>query len=96
VRNQIREGAGAQELYKVHNIPAARRIRLFLLFFSDLSAIDFSSCAEFLGPAVSQSEKQRDDRCSAAVLAVFWLFAVFVTTIATSLIRLPEQETFVN
>jgi hypothetical protein len=49
VRNLIREGAGAQELYKVHNIPGRAASLAFLLFSSNLSAIDFLSCAELLG-----------------------------------------------
>jgi hypothetical protein len=87
--------------------PAARRVWLFLLFSSDLSAIDFLSCAEFLGPGPFRNLKNSEMVAVPPLFfAVFWLFAVFVTTIATfasghyaeslSRSKIPEQETLVN
>jgi hypothetical protein len=111
VRNLIREGAGAQGLYKAHNIPGrAASLAVFAVFQRFISD-RFLVLRGIPRPwPVSQSENSEMVAVPPLFFAVFWLFAVFVTTIATfasghyaqslseveDTLRIPEQETFVN
>jgi len=84
VRNLIREGAGAQALYKVHNILGrAASLAVFAVFQRFISD-------RFLVlrgiPRFWPFRNLKNSEVMAVpplFFAVFWLFAVFVTTIAT-------------
>jgi hypothetical protein len=84
VRNLIHGGAGAQELYKLHNIPGRAAspavFAVFLQFISDRFLVLRGIPRPWPFRNLKNSEVMA---VPPLFFAVFWLFAVFVTTIAT-------------
>jgi hypothetical protein len=84
VRNLIREGAGTQEFYKVHSIPRRAASPAVFAVFQRFISDRFLVLRGIPRPWPFRNLKNSEMVAVPPLFfAVFWLFAVFVTTIAT-------------
>jgi hypothetical protein len=84
VRNLIHEGAGAQDSYKLHNIPGRPASLAVFAVFQRFISDRFLVLRGIPRPWPFRNLKNSEVMAVPPLFfAVFWLFAVFVTTIAT-------------